>query len=295
MLVVAFLFLAPPLFLLAPMALLLVFSSPKTGREWLWIVLAGGGSLKLLLDMVGADLPSRLIGTAGLLSAAGFVVVAHLLPRASTVTRGLVVISASAAGLAAWILWFSLDLTPVDAAVAAQMQRSIELWLEGASAEQLAAAKASAGSVARLFPGMVALQALLGLALAWRWYHRIAVRPLPPPPGPLRGFRFNDHLIWGAIFTLGVALLPLGEPAGRVAQNVLVVWVGLYAVRGLAIAQNALRSWPLPGKLLMFAFAFLALPIAFGTLVTLGLADTWLDFRNRPVPDGGNADGSHSS
>ena len=277
------------------MALLLLFSGPKTAREWLWIVLAAGGSAKLILDMVSADLPSRLIGTAGLMSAAAFVVVTHLLPRTSTVTRGLVVIAISAAGLAAWFVWFSLDLTPVDAAVAAQLQRSIELWLEGASVDQLAAAKASAGSVARLFPGLVALQALLGLGLAWRWYHRIAVRPLPPPPGRIRAFRFNDHLIWGAIFTLGVALLPLGEPIGRIGQNGLVVWVGLYAIRGLAIAHNALRAWPLPGKLLMFAFAFLALPIAFGTLVTLGLADTWLDFRNRKVPDGGTADGSHTS
>ena len=90
-------------------------------------------------------------------------------------------------------------------------------------------------------------------------------------------------------------VVPLGEPTARIAHNLLVVWVGLYAVRGLAVAQNASRSWPFPGKLLMFAFAFLALPIAFGTLVTLGLADTWLDFRNRPVPDGGSANGSHSS
>lgn len=292
---VAFLFLAPPLFLLAPLALLLVFSGPKTVREWLWIILPTAGSLKLLFDLAGADLPSRLIGTASLLSAATFVVVVHLLPRTSTVTRGLVVLGATAAGLAAWVLWFGLDLRPVDAAVAGQIRRSIELWLEGASGEQLAAAKASADSVARLFPGMVALQALLGLGLAWCWYHRIAGRPLPPPPGTLRTFRFNDHLIWGAIFTLGVALLPLGEPTERIAHNLLVVWAGLYAVRGLAVAQNASRSWPLPGKLLMFAFAFLALPIAFGTLVTLGLADTWLDFRNRPVPDGGSANGSHSS
>ncbi len=159
----------------------------------------------------------------------------------------------------------------------------------------MAAAKESAASVARLFPGMVALQALLGLGLAWRWYHRIATSPLPPPPAPFRVFRFDDHLIWGAIFTLALALVPLGEPAGRIAENLLVVWVGLYGVRGLAVAQHASRNWPLPGKLLMFAFAFLALPVALGTLVTLGLADTWLDFRNRPVPDGGNTDGSHSS
>lgn len=292
---VAFLFLAPPLFLLAPLALLLAFSGPKTSREWIWILLAGGGSLKLVLDMGRADLPSRLIGTAGLLSAAAFVVVANLLPRLSTVVRGLIVVGVSAAGLATWILWYAIDLGPVDTAIADQIRRSVDLWLQGAAGDQVAAAKESAASVARLFPGMVALQALLGLGLSWRWYHRIASRPLPPPPDRFRAFRFNDHLIWGAILTLGLALVPLGEPTGRIAENLLVIWVGLYGARGLAVARHASRAWPLPGKLLMLAFAVLALPIALGTLVTLGLADTWLDFRNRPVPDGGNTDGSHSS
>lgn len=292
---VAFLFLAPPLFLLAPLALLLIFSGPKTAREWIWILLSGGGSLKLVLDLGSADLPSRLLGTAGLLSAAAFVVMANLLPTVSTVVRGLIVIGVSAGGLAAWVLWYAIDLRPVDAAIADQIRRSVDVWLKGAASGQLAAAKESAASVARLFPGMVALQALLGLGLAWRWYYRIATRPIPPPPDPFRAFRFNDHLVWGAIFTLALALVPLGEPVGRIAENLLVVWVGLYGARGLAVAQHASRAWPLPGKLLMFAFAFLALPVALGTLVTLGLADTWLDFRNRPVPDGGTTDGSHSS
>lgn len=179
---VAFLFLAPPLFLLAPLALLLAFSGPKTSREWIWILLAGGGSLKLVLDMGRADLPSRLIGTAGLLSAAAFVVVANLLPRLSTVVRGLIVVGVSATGLAAWILWYAIDLGPVDTAIADQIRRSVDLWLQGAAGDQVAAAKESAASVARLFPGMVALQALLGLGLSWRWYHRIASRPLPRHP-----------------------------------------------------------------------------------------------------------------
>ncbi len=291
---VAFLFLAPPLFLLAPLALLLLFSGPKTVREWLWISLAIAGSSKLLAEASTAGLTSRLIGAVGLLAAAGFVVACHALPRASTVTRALIVIGAAGIGLAVWVGWFSLDLRAVDAAVTVQIRGSIDRWLVGAPGEQVAATVASADSVARLFLGLIGLQALLGLGLAWHWYHRIAARPLPPAPNPWSGFRFNDHFIWGAIFTLAAALVPLGEPAARIANNALVVWVGLYAVRGLAVAQTAATSWPLPGKLLLLAFAILALPIAFGTLVTLGLADTWLDFRNRPVPAGGN-DGSHSS
>ncbi len=291
---VAFLLLAPPLFLLAPLALLLLFSGPKTLREWLWIFLATAGSLKLLFDASSTDLTSRMISTVGLLAAAAFVVVCHALPRAPTVTRGLIAIGAAGIGLAIWVAWFSLDLRAVDAAVAAQIRSSLDRLLEGAPGEQAVATRDSADSVGRLFLGLVGLQTLLGLGLAWHWYHRIAARPLPPAPNPWQAFRFNDHFVWGAIFTLAAALLPLGEPAARVANNTLVVWVGLYAIRGLAVAQTGARSWPFPGKLLLVSFAVLALPIAFGTLVTLGLADTWLDFRNRPVPAGGS-DGSHSS
>jgi len=94
------------------------------------------------------------------------------------------------------------------------------------------AALAAAPALAKLFPGLTALQGLLGVALAWAWYHRVASRPVGAPPRPLREFRFNDHLIWGAIFTLGAMLLPLEEPWNRVIVNLLVVWMGIYAMRG---------------------------------------------------------------
>ena len=128
---------------------------------------------------------------------------------------------------------------------------------------------------------MTALQAFAGLSLAWAWYHRVAATPLPPPTRPFRDFRFNDHLVWGAIVMLALAVIPVGATFSRAAQNGLVVWAGLYAARGLAIGATIAAPWPLAGKLLLVAFAALTFPVAIITLITVGVADTWLDFRRR--------------
>jgi len=60
----------------------------------------------------------------------------------------------------------------------------------------------------------------------------------------------------------------------------------------LAVTAAATAGWSVPGRLLIIAISLLALPIAFGSLVTVGLGDIWLDFRRRvPPPSGGrNAD-----
>ena len=143
--------------------------------------------------------------------------------------------------------------------------------------------------LARLMPGLLALQALAGTALASWWHHRVASSPLGPPPAAFREFRFNDHLIWGAIFGLGLLLVPLPTEGRAAAANFLIVWVGLYAARGVAIVATVLGAAPGSLKLLAAGLAILLAPVALGAAVTLGLADTWLDIRGRlrpPVPGG---------
>ncbi len=293
--VVAFLFLAPPLFLLAPLALLLLFSRPSTVREWLWIALAGLSASKIVLDLEAAPAPARLLGAMGMIMAGAFVVLAHAAPRQGGLGRAAIAVAIGVLGVIAWGRSAGLELSAIDAAVGADLKRSLEILLEGAAPDQVQSALASVPAVARAFPAIAALQALLGLTLAWSWYHRLAIRPIGEPPGPFSAFRFNDHLIWGAILTLGLALAPLGDTFARVITNALVMWAGLYAVRGLAVAGHGARRWPIPGRILVVVMSFLAAPIALGTLLSLGLADTWIDFRNRAVPAGGsNADGSDS-
>jgi hypothetical protein len=187
-------------------------------------------------------------------------------------------------------------MTELDAQIEAGLRTSVPLMLGDAPAGQVSAALSAIPLFVRLVPGLVALQALVGLGLAWRWYHRIAATPLPPPAARFREFRFNDHFVWGAILNLGLVFAPLGAGIDRIVDCTLVVWVGLYAARGLAVTAAATASWSVPGRLLIVAISLLALPIAFGSLVTVGLGDIWLDFRRRVAPSSGgsNADGSHT-
>ena len=296
-LVVAFIFLAPPLFLLAPLALLLLFSRPRTAREWLWLVLSAAAAGKIIADFGTAPLPARVMMAGGVMMTGAFLLLVILWRNGSTLGRALVAAAAGMIGVFGWSGSTGVDLGGIDAMVIDDLNRALQAWLAGGPTDQVTAAMASAPAVARIFPGLVALQGLAGVGLAWVWYHRIAERPLGPEPRPFAEFRFVDHLIWGAIFTLALVLTTLGDPIDRIVECVLVVWIGIYALRGAAVVSKAAVRWPMLGKILLVVLSFLALPIAIGTTVALGVADTWLDFRNRAGPNGGgsDADGSDSS
>jgi hypothetical protein len=170
-----------------------------------------------------------------------------------------------------------VDLAGREATSRQDMERFVEPFIQAAP------------DVARVMPGVLAVQAIIGVLLAWEWHHRISVSPLGTPPGRFRDFRFNDHLVWGAIFTLGMVLVPLSSPLAVFALNLLIVWVGLYAARGLAVVAAFLAPAPVLLKTLAAAFAALLLPLVLGATIALGLADTWLDIRGRfkpPAPEG---------
>lgn len=290
--VVAYLLVAPPLFLLVPLALLLAFTPPKSPREWLWLVLAGSlGGLKVLGDAAHPAVSVRLLTAVAITAGGVFVLLVYLLPRASTLLRAGVAIVTGLGAAAIWARSAGIAMATIDAALAEDLRRGLEIGLRGADPAQAAMMTEALPLMARSFPGIMALLGMLGLALAWRWYHLIAATPIGRPPRPLFEFRFNDHIIWGAIFTLALALFDVGGPIGRVVGWATIVWGGIYAVRGLAIVLRSTQTWPLPGKLLVLIASVLVLPMALATLVMVGVADTWIDFRNRSIPTagGGNA------
>ncbi|MBM4187250.1 MAG: DUF2232 domain-containing protein [Gemmatimonadetes bacterium] len=287
----AFLSVAPPLLLLTPLSLLLLFSRPRTGREWFWIVASAAGVVRF------SSADGNLVAAFGAFAGAGFLAATHLLRNQSAVIRGLVAIVVAAALVGAWTWQGPIDFGEVDRQLEASLRETLPATLRYAPAAQITAAVAAIPLFVHLVPGLVALQALVGLGLAWRWYHRVAEAPLGPPAAPLAAFRFPDPLVWGAILSLALSLVPLGPVWSRVVHNALVVWGGLYAVRGLAVIAAATQTWSLPAKILLGGLSFLALPVATGSIVTLGLADVWVDFRRRAASqsEGRNSDGSHSS
>jgi hypothetical protein len=266
-------------FLLAPFALFGLLSRPRTSRELFWLVLAGAGTgLSLAGDQT---LVPQLLRTGGLTMSAAFVLLS-LRQSLSLVTRLFVALAIALGGLLVWAQVWGVSWAAVESAFTEIMREIYQVWAQARpadpDAQQLIQQAADlAPKAARLMPGMLALQAMAGCVLAWVWHHRIAAAPLSRPPGRFPEFRFNDHLVWGAIFTLGSLLSPLPPLARILAANLLIIWVGLYTVRGLAIIAAIFEQ--APASLRVIAMG-LASPIC----AILGLADTWLDFRGRLVP-----------
>jgi len=144
--------------------------------------------------------------------------------------------------------------------------------------------------MASVYPGVAVLGAIAGgaLASALAWY--ITDGRSGQEPRPFREFRFNDHLIWGAIVTLALVLLPLPAPVSDFVANAMVVWIGLYVARGAAVVGHMSGRWLLPLRISLAIAALLLLPYALGGLLLLGLADTWLDFRRADPPATQGAD-----
>src|SRR2546430_14598459 len=135
-------------------------------------------------------------------------------------------------------------------------------------------------------PATLALQTLAGLTLAWQWHRRVARHPLGPPPAPFREFRFGDHWVWAIIVALVGWITPVVSGLMLAALNILVVLGGLYLVRGIAIVVACAAAFGIaPAALVIGAVvaAALALPLLLllPSLATLGITDTWLEFRRR--------------
>jgi len=133
-------------------------------------------------------------------------------------------------------------------------------------------------------PGLVLLQSLAALALAWALYHRLAREPRSEPLGPLAGFRFNDHLIWGVALSLVVVLLPRLGGARALGGNLLLFFGGIYLVRGVAVLAAVAAATGFTGLLayvIVLLVTVFLMPVVALTALALGLTDTLVDWRLR--------------
>jgi hypothetical protein len=282
----AFLLLAPPVFLFAPLAGLLLLSRPTTVREWLWLLVAGAWTAFWLQQSGG--LAGQFARSSVVLLAGSYLALTVWRPSARF-SRVLATTGIAAGAMLIWLQHLGVGW--------AELHRSIEqdLWsynnelimrLSHAGADPGTAVlldqmSAMVRTIAAFFPALLALAGLAGLSLAWAWHRRIARRPLGPALPGFAAFEFNDQLVWGWVVGLALCLLPL-PPAGRVVGlNLLLVWAVLYAVRGLAVFRAGSRRVPTPVMATLTLVAMLLLPFVVGGLTLLGLADTWLDFRRR--------------
>ncbi len=141
----------------------------------------------------------------------------------------------------------------------------------------------------RLFPAFVGLSSLSALAVAWWAYVRLSARS-GQGLGPLREFRFNDHLVW--LLVIGLALIVFGPGGGwtTAGGNTVVFMGGLYTLRGAAVLLF-LNSGVFVLGLFVAALGMLLLapvlilgilaPVLILGALFIGVGDTWLDLRSR--------------
>lgn len=288
------------------------------GRAWLaiaWVAAA-----------VAVVLPQPATGTAffnlargwSLLLAGAFGLVCLCVPRQPLFTRAMVALTATLALAGVMSLLGPVSWAQASAVIGREYARRnaetmsmLNAFLASRPADwqklvnkvpQLASVPAETdkelGQLANagrmLFPALLALESLAGLALAWATYHRLGRTRLGAPLRPLREFRFNDQLVWGLIVGLTVLVLPTLAGARGVGGNLLLFFGALYAVRGLGvlawfIAPQSLALTLTAGFLLLWA-PFINVIVALGFIVLavtalgLGLGDTWADWRKHVRP-----------
>lgn len=287
LLLAGYLVLAPPAFVLGPLAGLLLLARPRTAREWLCVAGAAGWTLAWMLS------PDRsLVGEvvrAGAAFLTGAYLALTLYRPAADLSRSLLAAGAASAALLSWADYLDLSWGAVTHGFERELWASNRLFVDQLSAgsagdatagllDQLASASSA---TALLLPALLVLAAVAGVRLAWTWHHRIASTPLGEPPARFEAFRFNDQLVWLLVAGLALALLPATVGWHVWGLNVLLLGATLYAIRGLAVFVAGSAPLSKAGITLFTLMAMFLLPFVVGGLTLLGVADSWLDFRRR--------------
>jgi hypothetical protein len=138
------------------------------------------------------------------------------------------------------------------------------------------------------WPAMLALQTLAGLALAWELHRRIAASTAAQgaPLMRFKDFEIGDGWVWGIVAWLGVLVLPVSSFLHVAGTNLGLVAGTLYVLRGAAIVASFAEAFGVSALTLLLiaaAAAALALPLLFVLpgLCTLGITDTWYQYRRR--------------
>jgi len=132
----------------------------------------------------------------------------------------------------------------------------------------------------KVFPALLGISSMASLGVAWWVYMRLSSGS-DQGVGPLREFRFNDHLVW--VFIMGLLLLVTRweDILARVGANTVVFMGALYALRGAAVILFLSGGLSLFGYVLLaFGLVFLPPLVLTGAMV-IGIGDTWLDVRRK--------------
>lgn len=286
--VLAFVVWAPPSLVGLPCAALLL-AAPGRGRTLPLAALIGAASLALLvLSGGGGAVSARLSAvTSAYIVLVTMAFVGGILLRPGPFLReALWAMGAAAAGTAVLIqvvwgagAWGLLGWEATR--VAGLMMRAVVERVPDA----IALYEPVVRFVSLTWPAMLALQTLAGLALAWQLHLRLTL-PLGEPLTRFRDFCIGDLWVWGIVAWLAVLILPVSAGLEAAGTNIGIVAGTLYVLRGAAIVTTFAEAFGVSVLVLVIAgaaAAALAVPLIFilPGLCTLGITDTWYQYRRR--------------
>jgi predicted membrane protein DUF2232 len=283
---VAFAAWAPPSLVGLPFAALTLWARPRAPAEWLAGGAVGLASVALLVSPAG-DLLTGLVRAYIVLVTAAFLALTLVVRGGDFLQRALR--ASLVAGVAALALARAVGgATALEALhwEAIRQASATMRFLVQRQPQLFIAFEPVVRFVSDTIPATLALQSVAGLALAWQWHQRVAAQPLGQALGPFQEFRFGDHWVWALVAALVVWIVPLLAGLKTVALNLGIALGALYVLRGVAIVivvAGALGVSPAALVIVAAISAVLAVPLLFLVpgLATLGVTDTWLEFRRR--------------
>ena len=131
-----------------------------------------------------------------------------------------------------------------------------------------------------IFPALTALASMSALLLSW-WLFIFFSGRSEEALGPVKNFRFNDHLIWMLVVGIFLLFTRWSEPLQRLGSNAVVFIGALCAVRGAAVIVFITGGFSVLGYAMTLFGLVIVPPIVLGGAVLIGIADIYLDFRKR--------------
>lgn len=251
----------------AVLAMVFVLAGPRDGMwytERAWAVMVGGA----------------------------FAVTCVMKPSWRLTTKTLAAVASTCAVFVAFMAIRTGAWSAVDWAVSDQLRGAYATWLDAMvvlrQGEPLSPALISAiyrtvEAQVSVFPALVAIESMVALAVTWWLYMRL-VHGEDRGLGPIGRFGFNDHLAWVMVAAMLMVVLRTGDAVTRVGANLAVFMSALYAARGFGVIAFVSGGMSLFGYV-MFALGLLfAAPVVIALSVLLGVADSWLDLRDRAGP-----------
>ncbi|KPK74972.1 MAG: hypothetical protein AMS25_18865 [Gemmatimonas sp. SM23_52] len=265
-----------------PLALLLVAVGPR--GPWSAVIVGAVVAVALMGDRSGLWWFER---GWPLILAGIYVLSAAACPTWSFSARALTSLGLAVTGLSLVFLvspgaWRELDASM--AGRASQAASAATELLGGAAEESVRALVGRvAGLQAALFPALLGVSSLGALGVAATLRGRLA-GDVGRRVGGLRGFSFNDHLVWVWLLGLALVVAPMGEVAERIGGNAVFFMGTLYVVRGVAVLLTLAGGISALTGVVGAVLAVLIYPILalfLGTALLVGLSDTWLNVRGR--------------